>query len=264
MSLVGKLKNSLALLVLAGSLIPFGFGNSQNLHSQGKFFWETKKEVCKKNEDKKIALALITTYDPPKASKGIEEMFKANFSELPEYKLYTNRTTCIEDLTKCIEVHSKEKKIDALVLAYHGDKYSFRIDSSHTIDTTNVEEIFRKYSDSFSKDAIIILYSCSTGSGEDNIAKRLSDVLDRDVVAPRLGLIPETYLEPWQRMGEFALDDNGRISFDYDNFKRYLDMYYFSAPSNSVATYSYKLFRGKFMYKKGGKDLFFFSDKNPK
>ena len=262
MSLIGRLKNSLALLVLAGSMLPFSFGNSQSLHSQEESFWKSKDEVYEDKRDKKLALALITLYDPPKASVGMEEMFKNNFSNIPDYELFTQRTRGIQGLIDAIKNHSKSKPIDALILAYHGEKSSFIINESEEINYSNVERIFEEYKNLFSKEAIIILYSCATGSGEDNIAKRLSNALNRDVVAPKYGLIPETYLESWQRINEFSLDENGRIAFDYNNFKRYYEPLW-RRSSNSVATYSYKIFKAKKVIGENGKACFFFSDKNP-
>ncbi|MDP3966444.1 MAG: hypothetical protein Q8Q04_02850 [archaeon] len=269
MSLVEKLKEGVSLLILAGGLISFGIGHygassafSEETQKKKEFI---KKELAKKEmSGKKLALALITNHDQYKVFDRIEESFKKDFLDLPDYKINFERTKSIQEIKNCIERYSKCNKIDALILAYHGDKYSMGVKSFQKIDTLNVKSIFGGYSDSFSKDAIIILYSCSTGSGEDNIAKRLSDVLDRDVVAPKFDLTPESILKSWQRSGEFTPDENGRVSFDYKNFKVYLEragLGGFSSPL--IGTLAHGIYRGKLPFGEGGKDLFFFSDKNP-
>ncbi|MCR4327024.1 MAG: DUF4347 domain-containing protein [Nanoarchaeota archaeon] len=262
MNLIDKLKNLTIPLIIVGSFIPFSFGNSQTLSSQKKYFWEDKLKnfEYKEEKNKKKVLALITTYDSPLVTKGMEEMLKNNFKNFAEYELHTKRTKSIKEISNSIEEHSKYKSIDAVILAYHGKKYSFEVSESENVDTSNVQKIFEKYKNSFSKDAIIILYSCSAGSGEDNIAKRISDILDKDVVAPKFTLLSETSLETSQRMGEFALDDNGRVNFDFDKFRRYFYLIKIF-PNFSIGTHSFHTFKGKAITGEDGRNYFFFSDK---
>ena len=207
---------------------------------------------------KKSVLALITEYDPPGVTQGMEKMFKEDFSDLPDYHIYSKRSKSIEEILYALNVSSRIRPLDGLILAYHGEKYSMSVNKFESIDTSNVKEIFERYLDSFSKDAVIILYSCSTGSGEDNIARRISEVLNIDVLAPKVPLIPETSVPETKRIGEFGPDENGRLSFDYKNFKGTFSrgFRFLGPPYKTVSTSAGINLYGKMETKDKGKDLF--------
>ena len=135
---------------------------------------------------KRLSLALITNYDPNNATERMEEMFRKDFSDLPNYVLYTSRARNLEEIFNNLRDYSVLRPIDALILAYHGNRNGMKVNSGQSINSSNVETLFRGYSFVFSEDAVILLYSCSTGKGDENIATTLADVLDRDVVAPNL------------------------------------------------------------------------------
>ena len=99
--------------------------------------------------------------------------------------------------------------------------------------------------------------------GNDNISKRVSDLLNRDSIAPRFWLAPETFLEPIQRIGEFAPDKNGRITFEEDNFEKYLESFKGINFGTSIGTHPYKIFKGKAPDKRSKGSCFSFYDKNP-
>lgn len=183
-------------------------------------------KIKTKLQGKKLALALITTSDHNNATKGMEEMFQDNFKELPQYQLYSGRPKKIRDLLNFIRDYSKIKRIDALVLAFHGRRESMNVSLWDNIGIYNAKDIFKGYSQCFSDSAIIILYSCSVGSGKKNLAKVINDVLNRDVIAPKFTLIPETDLPPDKRVGEFALTEDGRVSFDYKDYRIYSELYF--------------------------------------
>jgi len=210
--------------------------------------------------NKKHVLALITEYDPPRVTEGMEKMFEEDFSDLPNYNIYSKRSKSIEEILYNLRISSRLRPLDGLILAYHGEKYSMRVNEFDFIDTSNVKKIFEGYSDSFSKDAVIILYSCSTGSGEDNIARRISEILKRDVLAPKVPLAPETSLPKGERMGEFGPDENGRLSFDYKNFKGtyYKVFWFWGLPQKTVSTSANINFYGKQEAKDKVEDLFSF------
>ncbi len=224
-----------------------------------------KQKVSKMKKDlssKKLALALITNHDYNNAAKGMESMFHQDFSDLPDYKLYTQRTDNLEELFNNLRDYSKVKSIDALILAYHGNQNIMRINESQIITSSNAKKLFKDYQSVFSDDAIIILYSCSTGKGRKNIATALANTLNKDVIAPKFTLIPETDIDKNKRIGEFAPDKNKRISFDYENFKMYPqinfkdDIY-----KNSIATFSYQKNHSKKPKNKNAKKYFLFIDK---
>ncbi|MBI4448161.1 hypothetical protein HY643_04215 [Candidatus Woesearchaeota archaeon] len=182
----------------------------------------SKKEAMQKElTNKKLALAIITNNDDNNATEGIEEMFMADFSDLPNYQLYTARADNLEEFFNNLRDYSAIKPIDALILAYHGSQNGIEINFGKSINIFNAKKLFQNYSSVFSNDAIILLYSCSSGKGDRNIATSLAEVLDRDVVAPKFTLIPETGLKQNERVGEFAPDETGRASFDYNNFRTY-------------------------------------------
>ena len=125
-----------------------------------------------------------------------------------------------------------------------------------------MQRLFQDYSSVFSDDAIILLYSCSTGKGETNFGTSLADVLNRDVITPKFTLIPETDLEQNKRVGEFAPDENGRLSYDFDNFLTY-DKIDFKGGRymNSLAPFSYEKVNGEKVNGRNGRDYFLFVDK---
>lgn len=203
MSFFRVVRKGLTLLFLTSSLYFLGYDESS------------------RTIDKKSALALITTYDSIGATEGMEEMFLQDFSDLPNYKLNTERVDNLEGLLRNIRQGSLENSIDALILAFHGNMTGLRISENERIDVQNVSKIFKDYSQFFSEDAVIFLYVCFSGIGDPNIAISLAEVLDREVIAPRYTLIPENHLKPEERVGEFIPDKNGRISMDFDNFRIY-------------------------------------------
>lgn len=64
-------------------------------------------------------------------------------------------------------------------------------------------------------------YILAQRGGGKNIATSLANALDRDVVAPRLRFFPELYQTPDKKVGEFAPDKNGKITFNYSEFRNY-------------------------------------------
>ncbi len=204
-------------------------------------------EMNRRLEGKQLALALLTPEDQDDRDK---ERLEENFQEIPQYEVFTGRPKTISDLLNFLRDYAKVKPIDALILEFHGTQDSFRVTPDTLITTRNVYRLFEGYSDCFSKDAIIILYSCSTGKGSTNIATELSDVLNRDVVSPRLDLFSEKGFPPnLLKLGEFALTEDGRVSFDYNDFTIfdwivYRDEEGIQRAHNVVGSKSYLQFNG--------------------
>ena len=172
-------------------------------------------------EDRKLALALITTHDYNNATEGMEEMFAADFEDIPGYVLRTGRPEDIDAILNHVRDHAAVEKIDTLILAYHGGSSSMTVNGWESLNEWNVDEVFKGYEDCFTPDARIILYSCSVGSGEENVTTAISQALNRDAIGARGDLIPETELEPGARIGEFDVDGDGRLTFDADNYARF-------------------------------------------
>jgi hypothetical protein len=190
---------------------------------------------------KKLALAIIADDDPNNATHGMEEMFQADFSDLQDYKLYTARADNFYGLFNQIRDYSLLKPIDALILAGHGNKDRISINPDERITTLNARQLFSGYSSLFSKDAVIILYSCSSGKGDNNLADAVSDALDRDAIAPRYTLIPETALPAEERAGEFVPDSSGRITFSCGTFRYYRNITFNEeGHTAAIATTSYE------------------------
>ncbi len=156
-------------------------------------------------EGKKLALALITTYDYNGMSKYEEEYLEYEFAQMPGYKLFCKRVSSKGELFNALRDYSIIKPIDALILSFHGDRSFFALGLLDYVSMANASA-FNSYAPLFSDDAVVLLSSCDTGKGEDNVARRLSKVLDVDVVAPKGELTNACGLE---------LDECGRVSFDY-------------------------------------------------
>jgi hypothetical protein len=191
-------------------------------------------------DGKKLALAIISTDDPNGATRGLEDMFQENFTGIPGYRLYTARVSGFYDLFNQLRDYSLLKPIDALILAGHGRKDRIEINPDESITTSNAKELFAGYSSLLSKDAIVILYSCSSGKGEGSVADAISDALDRDVMAPRYTVIPETDIPPGERKGEFGTDSGGRPAFRCDTFRYYRNITFHEwGYSSALAASSY-------------------------
>jgi hypothetical protein len=192
-------------------------------------------------EDRKLALALITTHDHNGATEGMEEMFAADFEDIPGYVLRTGRPEDIDAMLNHIRDYAAVKKIDTLILAYHGSSSSMSVSGMESLSEWNVDEVFAGYEDSFTPDARIILYSCSVGSGDGNVTTAIARALDRDAIGARGSLIPETELASSARIGEFEVDGDGRLTFDADNYARF-DKLRFKGSTyyDAVAPRSYK------------------------
>lgn len=267
MSLVKKLGRAITSFALIGSMFLGGcdyFIPAPNPKTEiiDAFPSQRIGAMRKELSGKKLALALITNYDPENATEGMEEMFREDFSDLPDYILYTARTEKLEDVFNNLRDYSTLKRIDALILAYHGFPDKINVNNDQEINLSNVRRLFKDYSSIFSDDAVILLYSCSTGKEHINIAIRLADVLDSNVIAPKFKLVPETYLAQDKRVGEFAPDENGRLSFDYGNFRKYDKIDTKNKKYiNCLATISYERFNGEEVNGHNGKNYFLFVER---
>lgn len=135
MSLAKKLGKFILSLALIGNTCPTHC-NSQELSlsiSKTKITStlsiEKRKVLKKELRNKKLALALIASYGYENATKGLEEIFKEDLSDLSDYDLHTARTKNFEEFFGNLEHYSTTHPIDALILVYHGSQNTLKINS---------------------------------------------------------------------------------------------------------------------------------------
>ncbi len=194
-----------------------------------------QKEIQSTNKDK-LAVALVTEDDKDSSDYSIQRTFEKNFSNINGYQLKFARTKDIESMLEDIKGFSKIRKINSLIQVYHGDSISFDVKSKEEIDTTNAEKIFKGYSKYFAKDATIILYSCSTGEGKNNLAEKLSKVFNREVIAPRVALGTQETVPDSERINEFKKNSLDQVVFDYKNFELMSGVYDTNSGGTEVDT----------------------------
>ena len=164
------------------------------------------------------ALAIINTHYTDLVSINIGRIFLDNFKEIHSYEFKIEFASNRNELLKSIR---KNSPLDALILAFHGTPNYFYINAGDSIDVQGVRETFSGCRTYLSEGSTVILYSCSTGSGNESIAHAFFDVLNKNVVAPKGVIFPEAYLDQSERVSEFSLDTNGRLSFDYKKYTIY-------------------------------------------
>jgi len=165
------------------------------------------EEMSRQVEGKKLALALITTFDYNGMSEYEEEYLEYEFFQMPGYRLFCQRVNSKMELFNALRDYSMVKPIDALILAFHGNQSCFSLGLLDYVSMANASA-FNSYAPLFSDEAVVLMSSCDTGKGKDNIARRLSEALDVDMVAPR-GLLSNCC--------GLELDERGRVSFDYSD-----------------------------------------------
>ena len=104
------------------------------------------------------------------------------------------------------------------MLAFHGKPNRLYLSATETLHQRNVEQRCQGLSQALHPEAPIILYSCLTGEGDDNLAGDLAQVLDRPVVAPAYYWLMQTALRQDLRTPELALDSRGRLTIDAKQF----------------------------------------------
>ncbi|MFH0961288.1 MAG: hypothetical protein V1820_01245 [archaeon] len=150
-----------------------------------------------------------------------------DLGELSGAKVDGPQVTDQEFLADCIEREADRKgPIDGLVLAFHGTPSAmFLCDRGYfyeELSIFNARGALSKLRPFFSEDARVLLYSCRSGGGLPflNIATAVSKALGVEVDAPKKLLISqEAYEGNWGN--QFALDSDGKLSFNYDNFRFY-------------------------------------------
>jgi len=179
-------------------------------------------------EGKKLALAIITNHDSVGIFNDFEERILWDFEDMPDYKIYFVRPENMNGLLNCMRDYSLLQPIDTLILAYHGLPNLMGINSEENLTRFDCDRIFEHYGSTLSNDAVVLLSSCSTGGFSDkdewkNLAISISNSLKVDVISPKhlYALESSRNVSPISRVGEFAYDENGRASFDYDNFESY-------------------------------------------
>ncbi len=157
-------------------------------------------------EGKKMALALIATYDYNGAFNYTEGNLELDFAAIPGYELFCQRVSSRDELFNALRDYSQIKGIDALILAFHGNNSCLSVAKGQDINVYNAY-CFNSYSPLLAEDAVVLLHSCATGGGKSNVATKIADALNADVIAPKF---------PMENSVQLTVDESGRLNFDSD------------------------------------------------
>lgn len=136
-------------------------------------------------ENKLLAIAVLQKED----YNGVLYKFSKNLRKLVnKYKILFYEVSNEEEFYKTLKnVYEEFGKINVLIIAGHGDErgtaFSYKESEKETLDISDEKEI-EKLKGFFDEKSSIIMFSCSTGKGNENIASLLSRTLEVTVFAP--------------------------------------------------------------------------------
>lgn len=165
-------------------------------------------------------LVLIAQEDPSGSFYDLDQALAQNLAMFPQIESPNIvRVDGAEQFRKAILAEAALRgPIDALLLAFHGQPNRLYLSATETLHQRNLEQRCQGLSQALHPEAPVILYSCLTGEGDDNLARDLANVLDRPVVAPAYYWLMQTSLMMNLRTPELALDSRGRLTVDADQF----------------------------------------------
>ena len=117
-----------------------------------------------------------------------------------------------------LDTRPAEGPWDALVMAFHGRPNKLQFASGGGLHQRNVAQRSQGLQHALAPHAPVILYSCLTGSGEDNLAADFATALDRPVIAPSYYWLMQTALPLAQRTPELGFDDQRRLTVQASHF----------------------------------------------
>lgn len=164
-------------------------------------------------------LALITTYDPPGSFHDLEATLQRNAAALPGVDFASRRVASLDGWYDALQDDQRRRgSIDTLVLAFHGHPGKLHFGPRDGVHQRNLERSLAGISAYLHPEARVLLYACLTGEGEDNLAKDLADVLDREVMAPHYFWLMQTAIPLEERVLELAREPTGRLTVAADRF----------------------------------------------
>ena len=153
-------------------------------------------------ENKPLAVVILQKED----YNGVLYKFAKVLSKLiNNYKLLIYEVSNEDEFYKRLnEVYEDFGKINILIIGGHGNEehiaFSFKAKEKEKLDKSDKKEI-EPLKNIFHENSLIILFSCSTGKGENSIGELLSKTLNVKVFAPSKDV----------RSMDFMLDENGKV-----------------------------------------------------
>ena len=169
--------------------------------------------------DSSRALVLIATNDPTGSFDGFEGTMRNSLASSPTYRatfarisdLYQFRAALLDEATKNGPIHT-------LILAFHGRPNKLQLNAEESLHQRNVQEVCQGLDRALHPAANVILFSCLTGEGDDNLAQDLARALKRPVQAPTHFWLMQTAVPLAQRIPELNCDPQGRLRIDTSQF----------------------------------------------
>ena len=167
-------------------------------------------------------LVLIAQRDPVGSFDGLETTLANNFAQLPGIEASYHRITDLAQLRNTVlETRRTTGPLAGLVLAFHGKPNKLHLGGGPNLHQRNLSSVCKGIGQALQPNAPVILYSCLTGEGDDNLAADLAATLRRPVIAPTHFWLMQTAVPPSQRISELGLDEKGRLTVDKAKFALY-------------------------------------------
>lgn len=175
------------------------------------------------NPSQQKVLVLIAREDPAGSFDGLENTLSHNFNRLPGVEPTFRRVDGVSEFREAILSSGRLEgdRLDGLVLAFHGKPNRLHLSATETLNQRNVRDHCEDLHLALRPKAPVILYSCLTGEGEDNLAADLAKHLRRPVVAPSYYWLMQTPVPLEERISELKLDPQGRLTIDRSQFALY-------------------------------------------
>ncbi|NCF91220.1 MAG: hypothetical protein GWQ05_09715 [Verrucomicrobiaceae bacterium] len=167
-------------------------------------------------------LILIAQRDPMGSFDSLETTLANNFAQLPGIQASYHRITDLAELRNTVQDTKRTTgPLAGLILAFHGKPNKLHLGSGPNLHQRNVSSVCEGIGKALQPGAPVILYSCLTGEGDDNLAADLANTLGRPVIAPTHFWLMQTAVAPSQRISELRFDATGRLTVDTDKFAHY-------------------------------------------
>lgn len=167
-------------------------------------------------------LVLIAERDPVGSFDGLETTLTNNFAQLTGIQASYHRIANLAALRNTVlDTRRTGGPLAGLILAFHGKSNKLHLGSGPNLHQRNLSSACEGIGEALLPGAPVILYSCLTGEGDDNLAADLATTLDRPIIAPSHFWLMQTAVPPAQRIAELHLDAAGRLTVDANKFALY-------------------------------------------